>query len=337
MKLRIIRIASALWVTTVLACSANPTVSDRRPGVTGGAVGAQANGGEGGKPPPFAPPLRGGSSGGGGAGGSPAALPPPGDFTKTEVGGYKLGDPVTGGGAEPGLGNDGKGCNVILGVVRDFRGTNMPGGHPDFEFFFGNGATLNIVADTLGSDHKPVYTSMCEVGGMLGPACPHGAQTTTKANFDQWYRSIDGLNKPYLVYFKFELANGISTFRSDQFFPLDGAGFDPPAMRPGQAPRNFSFTTELHTKFKYNGGETFTFDGDDDLWVFINNKLALDLGGLHPSVMGTIDLDQSAAKLGISKGTIYPMELFHAERHSSQSHFRVDTNLAFVDCGTIIK
>jgi len=99
---------------------------------------------------------------------------------------------------------------------------------------------------------------------------------------------------------------------------------------------NFGFTTELHMKFKYNGGEHFTFSGDDDLWVFVNHKLALDLGGLHPLATGTIDLDQAAAGLGISPGNIYPIELFHAERHTQSSNFRVDTNLAFTDCGQVI-
>jgi fibro-slime domain-containing protein len=39
--------------------------------------------------------------------------------------------------------------------------------------------------------------------------------------------------------------------------------------------------------------------------------------------------------LGIEKGKVYPLELFHAERHTTASHFRVDTTLTFVDCGTI--
>jgi fibro-slime domain-containing protein len=332
MQLSSTRVVCAVWLATTLACNTDPAISGSKPGVGG----SDGTGGQAGAPP-FTPPPRGGASGVGGTGGGASLGPSPNEFTRVEVGGWKLGGPLTGGTMDPGLGTDGKGCDLIVGVVRDFRGSNVAGGHPDFEVFGGKTPTYNLVGGMLGTDQKPVYTSMCESGGMLGPACPFGPETTTRANFDQWYRSTDGVNKPYLIYFMFDSANGVSTFRSDKFFPLDGAGWDPPGMPPTPAPRNYGFTTELHTKFKYNGGETFTFDGDDDLWVFVNKRLALDLGGLHPSAQGTIDLDQSASKLGISKGNIYSMELFHAERHSTQSHFRVDTNFAFVDCGTIIQ
>jgi fibro-slime domain-containing protein len=248
----------------------------------------------------------------------------PADFTRTEMGGYKLGDPLTNANVDAGGANAGGGAcgTTLVGVVRDFKEFT----HPDF----GNyccGDLRGTLDMTLDSDLKPVYLPS-------GPAfgTNNGPQLTTgPTEFNQWYRNVNGINQPYLVYLSFVPSGNVFTFQSNAFFPLDGKGWG-----DGNAGHNFSFTTELHTQFKYMGGETFQFLGDDDLWVYINNKLAIDLGGVHPAESQTIELDQKAADLGISKGNAYSLDLFQAERHQSSSNFRVDTNLQFVNCGVII-
>jgi fibro-slime domain-containing protein len=244
----------------------------------------------------------------------------PEGYTPGIKGGYKLGEPL-GATLPPETMDAGSvgGCGgTIRGITRDFKRGDKAGGHPDFEKFMGDGEK-GIVAPQLGADLKPVYVDT-----------KHLLQTN-KANFDQWYRNVDGVNKPYLVYLVVEPNGTVFSFDSDEFFPLDGQGWG----NEGHD-HNFAFTTEVHTKFKYNGGETFTFKGDDDVWVFINSKLAIDLGGLHQVQTLTVALDTEAATLGITKDQVYQLDLFHAERHSVASNFRIDTNLEFVDCGIIV-
>ncbi|MBC8132760.1 MAG: fibro-slime domain-containing protein [Deltaproteobacteria bacterium] len=279
-----------------------------------------------------------GTIGAGGQGGSATGTPPPVPITPADIGGYGLGAAVSGSGMSGGgIVAGSAGCNTIVGILRDFQGQDVSGGHGDFQAFSGNKETKGLVTAQLSANQKPIYASVCESGTQDKTACPYGQMSTSQANYDQWYSNVEGVNKPYLVYFQFAPNGGASTFSSSNFFPLDGTGWGNSGTGgKDDKAHNFHFTTEVHTTFKYNGGEHFTFVGDDDLWVFINGKLAMDLGGVHPQVTGTVDLDASAAALGIAPGNNYPMALFHAERHTSQSNFRVDTNLVFVNCGIII-
>ena len=147
---------------------------------------------------------------------------------------------------------------------------------------------------------------------------------TGAASFDQWYRDTAGTNETFTVPVTLtDAGNGNLVYDSAAFFPIDGMGFGNSA---GQA-HNFHFTTEAHVKFGYVKGQKFTFRGDDDLWIFVNGKLALDLGGMHLPIAATIDFDLQAAELGISPGGTYQMDIFHAERHTDQSNFRIETNI----------
>ncbi|MEO7036540.1 MAG: fibro-slime domain-containing protein [Polyangiaceae bacterium] len=273
---------------------------------------------------------------------------PPAGYTQSVVGGYKLGPEVTaatsanseeggaGNSADP-EGNAGTAsvpCGAVLtGVVRDFKGANEPGGHPDFEAFSGVDPSLGIVLPTLGSDRKPVYSADGPfIDVSVNGDDANGQQTTSKANFDQWYRTVPDVNKPYLVQLYSEINGTLRSFHSDSFFPLDGAGW---GNTPG-LDHNFSFTTEIHARFTYRRGGTFTMTGDDDLWVFVNHHLAIDLGGLHSSASKTLALDTESASLGIEPGEVYDLDLFHAERHSTQSNFSMDTDLDFSECGILL-
>jgi len=203
-------------------------------------------------------------------------------------------------------GGGGPNCNPTLkATVRDFSVS-----HPDFEDFLGD--DLGIVTSMLGMDGKPVYAG--------NPTTP---TTSGKDNFDQWYRDVMGVNIAIPIEIPLMPAgNGTYTYSNSAFFPIDGQGFGDESNI-----HNYHFTLELRTEFTYEGGEVFTFTGDDDLFTYINGHLAINLGGVHGAQSSTVDLDARATELGITKGKKYPLDFFFAERHTSESNFRIDTTI----------
>jgi fibro-slime domain-containing protein len=253
---------------------------------------------------------------------------PQGDEEDTPEGGYQLGGQVEGDGTT--TSGDEK-CDpkaiTLLALVRDFKAGDQPGGHPDFETFGGATPTLGLVENEIGEDDKPVYTGLCSEPG-VSEACPNDQQMTTKADFGMWYGVAASEAPSFEVYLTLATNADHIVFERGEFFPLDDAGFG----NEGRA-HNFHFTTEVHTAFVYQGGEIFSFTGDDDVWIFVNGKLAVDLGGLHGESSGSVELDAAAESLGLTLGSTYTFDLFHAERHTNKSRFRIETNLSFTKCG----
>ncbi|MBN2803627.1 MAG: fibro-slime domain-containing protein [Deltaproteobacteria bacterium] len=203
-------------------------------------------------------------------------------------------------------------ANIIRVIVRDFTKE-----HNDFQDAWNNSS----VEMTLGADQKPV-----------------ASDSNNTLLETEWYHNIDGVNMPFAVDLWLEPVGDTFVFDSANFFPIDNFGFPDiySCCDNNGCPHNFHFTTEMHTKFKYNGGEEFTFIGDDDVFVFINNQLVIDLGGVHEPKTETVILDDVAEKLSLQQGEVYSIDLFQAERQWCGSTFRIETTLDFSGCGIIL-
>jgi fibro-slime domain-containing protein len=279
-------------------------------------------------------PVQGGTSpntpvGPGNPPGSPDGLNPPSDSDLIEA-------PMTP--ASPtspsGTVENPEDCDSILEVTyRDFNEQ-----HPDFEGpFLGDEVRLQLVQARLDTEGKPVFRDSigCPWSQQDPTQCadwkPDKKVIESKETFDQWYRTVEGVNIEFekkLPLTETPPGSGVFVFESNEFFPLSpDEGFGPTPVNGGQG-RNYLFTTEIHLTFTYVAGQTFKFRGDDDLWIFINDRLALDLGSMHNPAEGVIDFDKQAAALGITPGSSYRMDVFHAERHTQVSSFRIETNIS---------
>lgn len=132
--------------------------------------------------------------------------------------------------------------------------------------------------------------------------------------------------------------NGTNGGDESGFYPLEDLGYEQSGLltatsKVNNGAKNGDFTLRGESQFVYNKDSNlyFTFTGDDDVYMYINGTLALDLGGAHGRNSKTVELNKlDPVKYGLVEGQVATFTFFYMERCSDASTFGIKTNMELV-------
>ncbi len=179
------------------------------------------------------------------------------------------------------------------------------------------GTQLDMENNSMAYIDMSLTKGDIDKAGVAGPA---GGSITSAATFGEWFSDVLGTNTSKSHTITLNRTGGVYEYLDDAFYPIDGG------LNGNEGdPHNYSFTYAIEAKFTSDSctGQFVEFTGADDLWIFIDGDLAMDLGGIQPITVQYLDLE----RIGLVDGTEYELRIFFAQRSAASSRFRLRTNL----------
>ena len=134
---------------------------------------------------------------------------------------------------------------------------------------------------------------------------------------------------PGILKLKYNAAEAEFSYKAEEFYPLDKLTFsDEDAVNVDGHNHLFTMRVDVPMEVSAKGDEEFEITADDDTYVYVNNRLALDMGGIHRAETGKFiitregevytgvgeGVDLAYSGITVKRGEEAIIRIFHADR-----------------------
>ena len=184
------------------------------------------------------------------------------------------------------------------------------------------------------------------------PIAKGGDLITNRGLFDmsRWFSEVEGKSKAFIgtIRLDYNPEDASFSFHQNSFYPLDKVEYDKSEI-VNKDGHNHLFTMNFAVPFTVltNGDESFMVTADDDTFVYVGDKLVLDMGGIHDAMSGEVAIlgngevhsgiggaELAYSGVNVQHGDSSIVRIFHADRNEEDSVFKmtfVGMNLGVVD------